>query len=297
MPDSNHLQRITLLNQQGFLPSPDENESDYFNRVELLKEWSQNLKQKDLEIEDSDIKLSREKRLDENLLKQKGAKANSLYGILADWVPAYFEDQGLPLFTGGMAMHYRENEDPLWKSFFQLKSVYQKKDRWLIYSSSELISHEMCHVARGALSSKRYEETFAYKTSSSAFRRSIGGALLTPLDNVILILSLVWMLLIDVLSIFIEFGDLHPSWISKAPLCIVVVLGLLRNRNIRKELSAAQNVLSNYFSDNALPVLFRLTDAEIRQLANMKKENFKTFWDQIKNFRGEFLRNLYPLKN
>ena len=84
------------------------------------------------------------------------------------------------LYVSRFEVQYLDSQTQQVHSWFQLKPVFAKQEKWLIYSRQELISHEMCHIARFHLHSHRYEETLAYKTSTSRLRKAIGGALLSP---------------------------------------------------------------------------------------------------------------------
>ena len=281
------------LDEAGFIPGATESEAEFRQRVRMLQEWSAGLERQDLQLPETDQHIPLVKKIARADLHKQGDLVWRLYGARPDWVPAYYEDRGLPLLTGGMAVTFKENETSPWKTFFQLKSVFQKKDRWLIYGSGELINHEMCHVARAALRSVRYEEYFAYQTSASRFRRWIGGALLTPGDNKILLLAIGWLLAVDVLALLTRADYLSHTWLAVGPLLVVTVLGLWRNGNIHGEIRRARALLLAFFGQRTNALLFRLTDEDIRYLSTMKPHEFGSFWTSIGGFRGHILRVLY----
>lgn len=284
------------LNDAGFFPGPSEDASGFSDRVEAMNQWSKSLLNKPLELQDLPYALSNGDRMTKVQLQTSSSPIRERYGICPDWVPAYFSDQGLPLLTGGMAVQFIEKEGDPFKTFFQLKSVFKHKEKWIIYSGNELIRHEMCHVARGALESTRYEETFAYSTSDSGLRRKIGGALNTPFDNQLVLLALVSWLAGTMLPLF--FPSVQSwSYLLYIPFPLIVTLGLLRNANIHRELKRAQSLLVDYFGEESEPVLFRLSDPEIRELSKLNPSDLSTWWQNRPGFRGEFLRHLYSPKS
>lgn len=287
---------ILKHNDEGLFPSPDENEQDFLKRVQYLKNWSKQLKNKDLILKDLPYSLHHQDRLAEAQLVESGKPICEKFGILPDWVPAYYSDKGLPLLTGGMAVQFIEKENEPLKTFFQLKSVFKSKKKWLIYSADELIRHEMCHVARAPLNSTRYEETFAYSTSDSWLRKKIGGALTTPKDNQLILLSLLLWLCATFLPLF--FNSIQ-GWISLLylPFPTLVILGLVRNVYIRNELKKSATMLKYHFPCDFNKILFRLSDREVLNISKMSVSEIPKWWNSLEGFRGHFLRTAYCPKD
>jgi hypothetical protein len=232
----------------------------------------------------------------ESQLIDSGSPIREKFGILPTWVPAYYSDKGLPMLTGGMAVQFIEHKDEPLKTFFQLKSVFKSQKKWLIYTADELIRHEMCHVARVSLNSTRYEETLAYSTSDSWLRKKIGGALTTPKDNQLVLLSLLMWLCATFLPHFLNSVQ---GWISLfyLPFPILVILGLVRNVSIRNELKKTSSILNSHFPQRYNHVLFRLSDEEVLKISKMSETEFPIWWNALEGFRGQFLKTVYSLKD
>ena len=177
-----------------------------------------------------------------------------------------------------------------------MKAVFKTKKKWIIYTADELIRHELCHVARAAMHSTRFEETFAYSTSDSWLRRKIGGALNTPFDNQLVIISLLMWMCASFLS---NFLPTIQAWINvlHLPFPLVVTLGLVRNVNIRKEIKFSSEKLKHHFQKDHEKVLFRLSDSEIKALSKMKDHEITDWWHSLEGFRGDFLRAIYTVQD
>lgn len=275
----------------GFFPGPQETKSDFEQRMQNAIRWSEGLWTKTLELSSENIKLTTNCRLDRHQLEKDGQRCFELYGTCPSWVPAYTDNQGLPLLTGGMAVQIWEKEDITPKTWFQLKAVYRDRSKWLIYERSEIISHEMCHVARLHLNSTRYEETIAYGVSSSKLRKKLGGALLTPRDNLIFFFVLFTWILTDLLQLFgVNLGVFY--WIFKGLLPTLITLGLYRNFNIQRELKKATAALEGHAGNMARAILFCLNDEQIKTLAQRGLSDLRDLWPEGDCYQKDFLLEL-----
>ncbi|MBF0197690.1 MAG: hypothetical protein HQL32_08260 [Planctomycetes bacterium] len=280
------------LNAMGFFPSKEESRDSFFERVKHSLDWSEKLKNEDFRFEESKYILPQQNRLSSEELEAAGLHAKKAYNLLPSWIPAYYLNQGLPLLTGGMAIHFRSEKEGPWFSFFQLKEVFKNKKKWILYTAEEIVSHEMCHISRGPLHSTRYEENLAYKISSSPVRRYLGGALVNYYDSFILLFSLAFIFLFDFMCFFSP-SLMTFQWCGKCPFMIILTLGLIRNHNIRRELKAAEEKLKLIFPLNYREILIRLDDQDILNVGQLSINGLEQWWHDIPCFRGEFLRNIY----
>lgn len=281
------------LNEEGFFPGPHEDENAFARRVTDTKDWISKLKHEDLVLQREKIVMPLGKRIPETHMQEAAKISKTLYNVSPIWVPAFYQNKGLPSLTGGMAIHFKESEHQPWFSFFQLKSCFRQQPKWLIYHRNEIISHEMCHVARGALESTRYEETFAYQCSTNIFRKWIGGALVRSTDSLMIIIALFWMLACDITPLFFSNVPFPLFWIGKLPIFFLITYGLLRNIKIRREMHLAQQKLTKLFPKREREILFRLSDEEIKALSSLNVEASRLWWENLRSFRGTFLRNIY----
>jgi hypothetical protein len=278
----------------GFFPALHETVSDFEQRMQNAIDWSENLWDEPLSLPSEKIELKASSRLSKDQLKKDGQRCLERYGICPNWVPAYTDNQGLPLLTGGMAVQIWDEAQVSPKTWFQLKATYRDRPKWLIYERSEIISHEMCHVARLHLNSKRYEETLAYGVSHSWLRKTLGGALLTPRDNMTFFVVLFTWLCADMFQMFdVELGIFH--WVLKALLPIAITLGLFRNVNIQKEVKTAEKALQKHVGDMAQTVLFCLNDEQIRAISQEGLKKFEDLWPNGDCFQKDFLLELIAL--
>lgn len=259
-------------------------------------DWSQQQDSQDLMVEGLKEPLSLDEKMDEEQVRQDGHICQELYGCCPSWVPAYASAKELPFLTGGMAVQFMEPKTQSIFSWFQLKPAFKERDQWWIYSRQELISHEMCHICRFHLGSIRYEETLAYRTSRSGFRRKLGGALLTPKDNALFFLSLIAWTSVDVLSIFeLTFTGLE---FLRLFFPIFLILGLFRCIKIHRELRIAEQKIHVLFQHlelktPPLKLLFCLSDGQIAEVLKMSDEELQSWWRDKQTFQFEFFKAVF----
>lgn len=282
------------LFQLGFIPGKDESREDFHRRVHSCLAWSQSLDQQDLILPEYKVTLQQASRIPRDQLYADAAIIRNLYGACPSWVPAFLDDRQLPLLTAGMAVQYLEPQSQQVMTWFQLKPVFRQRSKWLIYSRQEIISHEMCHVGRFPLQSHRYEESLAYKTSTSPFRRKIGGALLSSLDSKILLFSLFSWVMVDLFSLFNFHVPLAISIFLRLFFPLVISLGLWRNFRIQRELNLAETKLKEIFGDSAPSVLFCLDDDQIGQCWTLSTPDLAKVMDPTHSWQFQFIDACFP---
>jgi hypothetical protein len=287
---SNHLAEF----QRGFIPSPTETEEDFKNRIATCLTWAQKCEMEDLVIAEYKVKLPKSHLIPKEQLFDDAKIIRELYGVCPDWVPAYLDAQQLPALTAGMAVQFLDPSSSHVFTWFQLKPIFRQRKKWLIYSRQEIISHEMCHVCRFPLKSQRYEESLAYKTSSSAFRRKIGGALLAPSDNKLLLFSLFTWSLVDLLALVSITVPNVLFWVMRIFFPSLLTLGLIRNSHIQKELATAEQQLRPIFGQNALSVLFCLDDTQIKNVIACNQQELLAWFCRGDSFQFKFIQSCFP---
>ena len=116
------------------------------------------------------------------LLEKAGKITESLYGFRLKEVPIFLSRKSLFPWQGGMLWSYFTKEGKCFPKI-QMRKTYSK-----LYDPSEILAHELVHVARFAFKEPFFEEILAYKTSKSAFRRVLGPLFLYPAESVIFML-------------------------------------------------------------------------------------------------------------
>ena len=211
-------------------------------------------------------------RIDARRFAAIAPRTKALYDFEIDWVPGFYIDPSFSLLFGGCAFC----QYPDFFTLFIIRRSFKRQARWLIYDRDELLSHELCHVAHIGLESRLYEETFAYRTSASAFRRLLGGMFLCQTDSFLFLGSALLLFLAQVVRTYWWSPlPLWPFWLA----CIVVFAWLgARHFFSTRRLNRALQMLSSVFGDNAWNALFRCTDGEIIELAKMKSADDLREW-------------------
>lgn len=168
----------------------------------------------------------------------------------AGWVPAWYSARQTGFLSAGIQLE----ADGLLPLVF-LHSGFIRKQRRLGYDAAETLAHEMIHAVRIPFPGSVYEEYFPCQMSRSAFRRNVGN------------LFRKWylpLLFFGGLALALVLASLETG-IWYAPL-IFPLLILLREIQIRLRLARAAANL-RHAGLNPFPVLLRLSDSEIFELA------------------------------
>jgi hypothetical protein len=202
-------------------------------------------------------------RIPATLFEEAQRKTLALFGFSIDWVPGFFINPRFGWFFGGCCYYFY----PDFFALFIIRKSFAQRARWLIYSRTELLAHELCHVARIGMASVEFEETLAYRTATSAFRRMAGSIFRHAWDTHLLLASTLLLLLAEVLR-SIRFPRLWawPFWTWL--IALLAFLGL-RHARSKRVFHQAQRNLEAVTGEAALPLLFRCNDAEIRALARL----------------------------
>lgn len=229
-------QELLTLNAKGFIPGPNETESQFLSRIVAIQksfqekpslprahwEWSKHALQK-------------------------------LFGFEPESLVAFYSNADLRPWQGAACWINEEGVPEL-----QLREGFRKGHFFHLYSREETLTHESIHAARSAFHEPENEEFFAYASSEKKWRRTLGPIIRNPWE--------VWILFATLAAgIFWESGIIASLlWIS---------MGLFRlaKQHIRRSRACA--TLRNDLEEKSLvrAVLFRLTDREIRQLAKGQK--------------------------
>lgn len=168
----------------------------------------------------------------------------------AGWVPAWYSAARTGFLSAGILLE----ADGLLPLVF-LHGGFIRKQRRLGYDAAETLAHEMIHAVRIPFPGSVYEEYFPCQMSRSAFRRNVGN------------LFRKWylpLLFFGGLALALVLASLETG-IWYAPL-IFPLLILLREIQIRLRLARAAANL-RHAGLNPFPVLLRLSDSEIFELA------------------------------
>ncbi|MBQ4480814.1 MAG: hypothetical protein II943_09265 [Victivallales bacterium] len=263
------LPAMAELDAMGISPSPNETAKQFADRLEGL-----NLNFAKMEdalhsvgeytVEGVAVKASA--RIPEEIFAEPLERTSRLFGFRCEWVPGFFFPASPLSFFGGYAFYFF----PEFFAMFLARSEFRKRQKWLFIGRDELVSHEMCHIARAALESHAYEELFAYQTATTAFRRFTGGIFREQLDS-FLFLGATFLLLFWQMTRAFAF-PLLPAWPGWAILVIDVAFLMVRHCRTYQRFTTARDKLTRLYGDEATAraVLFHASDDEIPLLAKTK---------------------------
>jgi len=283
---------FAFLNQQGFIPGPQETEESFYARVDFCQDLLKHLTHEanaELPFEANDL-------ASKNSLDEAFSLTDALYGIAPKWVPLFFSNYQLTPWHGGCAWIFQLNEHTPDAAFLQLRNHFRDSPSYLgIYQRKELIAHELAHVGRLMLHSPQFEEYFAYQTSTHAWRRWLGPIVQSSTESLLFILLLGFILIADLAILgsgnysFIQANN----WLKLLPLFLILLAFIrltIRHFTLRRCLKQLKGLTSWPYH-----LLYRLDDQEIKQFARWTPSEIKKFIENAsqKAFRWQFLKKLY----
>jgi hypothetical protein len=269
------IETLCELDRQGFLVGAGESLQDYVLRLKALQgntaEMEDELNAQGAFVIE-DLKLKTGDRIPSELFAEAREKTQSLFGFAIEWVPGFFVNPKFSWLFGGCAFSFY----PDFFALFIIRESFARKKRWIIYRREELLAHELCHVARIALDSRIYEETFAYQTSFSRFRRLIGSMFRSPTDSFLMLGSTMLLLMAQLIRTF-AWGQMPvaPFW---GVVAAVLLFLLGRHWHYMRQLAKAVRNLERVAPDSGRAIAFRCTDEEILTLASLGTEPALRQW-------------------
>ena len=291
---SGNIDTLAAYDASGLLLGADESAADFAKRIRLFQTNRQKLEdalQKDGKYDAEGIIVTPNDRIPNSLFAKIADHTKRLYRFEIDWVPGFFIDPSFSLLFGGCAFC----SYPDFFTMFIIRRSFKTQEKWLIYNRDELLAHELCHVARIALLSEEFEETFAYQTSASSFRKLIGGIFRKQTDS-FLFLGVTFVLLF---AQILRTQWLHtmPIWPFWSLVGLVFTWLLIRHAFHCRRLGIAQRHIAELFGkENALPVLFRCTDEELHRFAAKSPNDLKTWILEQNSLRWQVIRKRFPLR-
>jgi len=274
--DSSDIAKFAGLDSAGILAAPGEDAVGFKERalklVSALDEINTELSEKgETDLIDS-IPLKKEDRINTEILDEASEINKNFYDFSINWVPGFFLSKSLGIFWGGCAISFEENQFTV----FLIRASFAKQKKWFLYRRDELLSHELCHIARMPIGDKLYEEFFAYRSSPSAFRRYFGSCFRTQADSLIFVMPIFLLLIMQILITFSFIKiPIYPFWM----LALLFPLYLLiKNQILRKIAFRAITKLESFGISKPKAVLFRCTAREISEIPGMKNAEDFTKW-------------------
>ena len=295
---TNKIDELVLLDSQGYFLAPGEEREAFLERVSALQKFQVDV-QKQLDetgkFQLEDLVYFKDECVSEKDLYACQNQSKYIYQFQLNFVPAFFSSKGLNFLFGGMAISFEDTENKYKKgelfSIFQLRKCFRNKEKFLIYTRNEIISHEACHVARAPFHALEYEELFAYQTSDSAFRRFVSPMLWRGSDMVILMLLLLLVFAGQVYGfIASDFSYYMYGWV---PFFSYLSFLSIRSYFSRKAFSRLRSKIVKLCKKPELvdAVMFRMTDIEIREAE--KASNIVDYLGSKKDLRWQVIRKRF----
>lgn len=245
---------LLALNKIGLIPGPNESESQFCERVSRSKKKFE----KGNWIPPAHWDLPKEILSD-------------FFDVKPLYICAFYSNQSLTPWQGA-ATWIRDREI----HSIQLRKSFAKGSFLKIYSRTEVLAHEAAHAARSAFQEERFEEFFAYMTSSQKWRRILGPILRNPWEA--------WPFLIGT-----AIGTIWPFGFCIA--AIWAALGFSRLILGHRTLTRAYHQILKEVKDDrkARSILFRLTDKEIELFA--KGETVARYGEGRHDLRWKIIQN------
>ena len=274
---SNSIKELIELDKNGLLIGYQENFNEYQARllsiISDLYELSSELEVNTSVKISSNIKLSQTDLIPMHIKNNASATTKSLYKFKCNWVLGFFLSKGIGQLAGACALTSKNGF-----TLFLLRKIFSQKENWLWYSRDELLSHELCHVARAPINDISNEEFFAYKISKSPFRRYVGNCFQKPIDTILFLIPFFLLLIMQIISSFFLINiPMMFFWILAF---IFPILFIIRNQYYRCIYFNAEKKLASFGIDksNIKPLLFRSHQKEIKEITKLNTlENFNNW--------------------
>ncbi|NQZ56182.1 MAG: hypothetical protein HRT88_01750 [Lentisphaeraceae bacterium] len=281
------LKTLAEFDKRGLIAGPGESLEEYCDR---LQTFQKNLDEMEDEIKEhgfltlEDMKFPNDERIPQTAFNPSAKINRELYDFSINWVPGFFLTPRFGMLFGGCAYSF----DPDFFSLFIIRNSFKKKKKWLFYERDELMSHELCHVARFAMKSHKYEEQFAYQTSTSGFRKNYGCMMRSAWETYI-----VMILLFSMLATQISLLTFKSKWMAEqsvisnpvnwfyAALAGFIGFLVLRQKRQNKQFKNCLDLMDK-FCKKPRALAFRLSDEELEDISAMKELNKESFIEHLK---------------
>ena len=273
--EQGNLEALVQLDANGMLLGREESLPQYAERLRALQ---RNTAQMEDELQRhgtfavEGVTVQSEWRIPAALFAEAQAQTERLYAFRAEWVPGFFINPRYSLLFGGCSFYFH----PDFFVLFIIRRVFATRSRWLIYNRQELLAHEMCHVARIALEARRFEETFAYQTATSPFRRLAGSICRSEAAALWFLGSALGLLLAQLVqSLFWPALPVWPFWGLTVGVILTLALQLL---GLQRLYGRALRQAEWLAPGQAQRLLFRCTDEEVEAIAHLPSPEAAQSW-------------------
>lgn len=274
-----NIEELTALDAAGFIAGNGETEAEYAARVSRIRaahaDFLDRLHSSGSAEALDGIIVKNEDAIPPEFYDAPAETTQKLYGFEVRHVPGFFLSRQVGLLWGGCLI----GDPELDFSMFLLRGTFCNREKWLFYRRDELLAHELCHSARQALGEVTLEEFFAYQTSPSRLRRTLGNCFIRDLDAVLFVLPSVVLLGAEIVRgfLFPEF----PAWIFWILALVYPAYLLIRNQISLNLVKRAQKALIRCGVQKPFAVMFRCTREELKTIAKFTSpEELRAFAEE-----------------
>ena len=237
------MQELIKFDSEGFIPGPNETEVNFLERVRAAKE-----------------SFNREKMaIPAHHWHWAAEQLQMLFDFAPRWCTAIYSSQGLAPWQAAAT----------WINVKRLYIIQLKPSRWVswLIDRDEVLAHEAAHAARAAFDEPKFEEMFAYLTASRKWRQVAGPLFRKPVEALILCGLLGAGSLLQIAEAFWDGLFLSSIFFWAAAICCLGWSFRLLKMRVRLARAAKKIIPLLRDPSQVRAALFRLTDAEIEQLA------------------------------
>lgn len=262
-----NMAALAQLDARGLTPAADEDAAGFAARLRTLKgnmTAMESALRQDGTYTVEGVTVEEACRIPPEGFEKAQRHTDRLYGFSCDWVPGFYLNPRFSGLFGGCAFYFY----PEFFALFIIRHSFRDRERWLCYNRDELLAHELCHVARVGLFSRRYEELFAYQTAATAFRRFTGGIFRSQGDVFLFLGAAFFQVICQLVRAFV--CPALPAWIGWGALGGVVFFLVMRLLLMQGTVKRARtSLVTLYHGDmrSANSALFHATDEEVEELA------------------------------
>lgn len=261
------VERLAEIDRRGLICPPGADPGVFLAVAEKTLSWAEGVGDELRSAGKAEVmgeEFAAEQSIPADILCACMKQAAGRYGICPSWAPAFFSARHLPWYVGGACFYSVEDEQTR-HICLVLSSRFRSRRKWLLYSREEIVSHEICHVARAMMEQRVFEEPLAYRISESRLRRGLGPVFRGAWEAAAILAGSTLLFLGSVAGTF--FALRWIQYPAAAPLLVACSFLGIRAVKANRKLGRAIRNLSEIYGNNAEAVAFRCTDDEIYELA------------------------------
>lgn len=271
------IDSLCQLDKEGFIVGKEETLEEFKARLDKIfndiRDLDNELKDNNSFIVYGRLGIKNSDRIGQELCEEAKQIVSSKYAFAPSLIESFYAPKNFGFFVGGCAVSFDSG-----LCVILLRNAFKNKKKWLLYTSLELLAHELCHSARTPIKDNTLEEFFAYNISTSPLRRYLGNCFRSQWDSILILAPILLLMAVTILkAVIYPYINTTFFWLL---IVIYPAFLIIRNNMALSKLTKAKRVLTSYLTknENVMPVLFRCSLEEISSIAKMSnKQSFNSF--------------------